>query len=155
MNQSSRRVAVVGGVRIPFCRSNTLYADLSNLDMMTATLNGLSAKYNLSGAHIDEVVGGAVQVAHQGRQALGDLGQVLGGVAQPRFGPAVFEHPLLDQGLRQGPDVELRHQPAADALGHDHVLLQQQELRLHLQGEALAEAETRVMKSIARTVRGI
>ncbi|MGI9411653.1 MAG: acetyl-CoA C-acetyltransferase [Hyphomicrobiaceae bacterium] len=60
MNQSSRRVAVVGGVRIPFCRSNTLYADLSNLDMMTATLNGLSAKYNLEGAHIDEVVGGAV-----------------------------------------------------------------------------------------------
>ena len=52
MNQSSRRVAVVGGVRIPFCRSNTLYADLSNLDMMTATLNGLSAKYNLAGTRI-------------------------------------------------------------------------------------------------------
>ena len=60
MNQSSRRVAVVGGVRIPFCRSNTLYADLSNLDMMTATLKGLSAKYNLEGGHVDEVVGGAV-----------------------------------------------------------------------------------------------
>ncbi len=60
MKQTSRRVAVVGGVRIPFCRSNTLYSDLSNLDMMTATLNGLSEKYNLKGVHIDEVVGGAV-----------------------------------------------------------------------------------------------
>ena len=60
MTQSLRRVAVLGGVRIPFCRSNTLYADLSNLDMMTATLNGLIEKYRLQGVHIDEVVGGAV-----------------------------------------------------------------------------------------------
>jgi acetyl-CoA C-acetyltransferase len=60
MNERSRRVAVVGGVRIPFCRSNTLYADLSNLEMMTATLNGLSQKYGLRDDHIDDVVGGAV-----------------------------------------------------------------------------------------------
>ncbi|MEM9355380.1 MAG: acetyl-CoA C-acetyltransferase [Pseudomonadota bacterium] len=60
MNQTSRRVAVIGGVRIPFCRSNTLYSDLSNLDMLTTTLKGLSEKYNLSGEHIDDVVGGAV-----------------------------------------------------------------------------------------------
>jgi acetyl-CoA C-acetyltransferase len=60
MNQMLRRVAVVGGVRIPFCRSNTLYADLSNLDMLTAALNGLVDKYNLKAAYIDEVVGGAV-----------------------------------------------------------------------------------------------
>jgi acetyl-CoA C-acetyltransferase len=60
MNQTLRRVAVIGGVRIPFCRSNTLYADLSNLEMLTATLNGLIDKYNLKGVHIDEVAGGAV-----------------------------------------------------------------------------------------------
>ena len=60
MTQALRRVAVIGGVRIPFCRSNTLYADLSNLDMMSATLNGLVERYNLKGVHIDEVVGGAV-----------------------------------------------------------------------------------------------
>jgi acetyl-CoA C-acetyltransferase len=60
MPQSLRRIAIVGGVRIPFCRSNTLYADLSNLDMMTAVLNGLVDKYKLAGVHIDEVVGGAV-----------------------------------------------------------------------------------------------
>ena len=60
MTQPLRRIAIVGGVRIPFCRSNTLYADLSNLEMMTAVLNGLADKYKLAGAHIDEVVGGAV-----------------------------------------------------------------------------------------------
>lgn len=57
-----RRVGIVGGVRTPFCRSNTFYADLSNLDLMTAALNGLVDKYRLKGAHIDEVVGGAVVV---------------------------------------------------------------------------------------------
>ena len=63
MDQTLRRVAVIGGVRIPFCRSNTLYADQSNLDMLIAVLNGLIEKYRLAGAHIDEVVGGAV-VSH-------------------------------------------------------------------------------------------
>src|SRR3990170_1393057 len=60
MSQTLRRVAILGGTRIPFCRSNTLYADLSNLDMMSAALNGLVDKFSLKGQHIDEVVGGAV-----------------------------------------------------------------------------------------------
>src|SRR5262245_39554273 len=63
MDQILRRVAVVGGVRIPFCRSNTLYADKSNLEMLTAVLQGLVDKYNLAGVHIDEAIGGAV-VSH-------------------------------------------------------------------------------------------
>ncbi len=57
---SMRRVAVLGGVRIPFCRSHTAYAELSNLDMLTAALGGLVDRFALHGAHIDEVVGGAV-----------------------------------------------------------------------------------------------
>jgi acetyl-CoA C-acetyltransferase len=60
MEQTLRRVGVVGGVRIPFCRSNTLFADQSNLAMLTAALNGLVDKYNLKGVHIDEAIGGAV-----------------------------------------------------------------------------------------------
>ncbi len=60
MDQTLRRVAVIGGVRIPFCRSNTLYADKSNLEMLTAVLNGLVDKYKLAGVHIDEAAGGAV-----------------------------------------------------------------------------------------------
>ncbi len=63
MSDRLRRVGIVGGVRTPFCRSNTFYADLSNLDLMTAALNGLVDKYGLRGQHIDEVVGGAV-VSH-------------------------------------------------------------------------------------------
>jgi acetyl-CoA C-acetyltransferase len=63
MTQSLRRVAIVGSARIPFCRSNTLYADQSNLDMLVATLSGLVERYKLAGAHIDEVIGGAV-VSH-------------------------------------------------------------------------------------------
>ena len=60
MTRELRRVAVLGGMRIPFCRSNTFYADLSNLDMATAALNGLVDRFGLKGEHIDEVVGGAV-----------------------------------------------------------------------------------------------
>jgi acetyl-CoA C-acetyltransferase len=60
MQRFLRRVAVIGGVRIPFCRSNTFYADLSNLEMMTGALNALVDRYNLRGQHIDEVVGGAI-----------------------------------------------------------------------------------------------
>ncbi|MDX2290209.1 MAG: acetyl-CoA C-acetyltransferase [Hyphomicrobiaceae bacterium] len=60
MSQSLRRVAIVGGVRTPFCRSGTLYADLTNLDLMTAALSGLVDRFALTGVHVDEVVGGAV-----------------------------------------------------------------------------------------------
>ena len=60
MARELRRVAVIGGSRIPFCRSNTFYSDLSNLDMMSASLNGLVDRFALKGQHIDEVVGGAV-----------------------------------------------------------------------------------------------
>ena len=57
---SIRRVAVLGGSRIPFCRSHTAYAELTNLDMLIAALGGLVDRFALHGAHIDEVVGGAV-----------------------------------------------------------------------------------------------
>ena len=60
--QSMRRVAIVGGVRTPFCRAFTSYSDLTNLDMMTTALNGLVARYELEGEYIDEVFGGAVVV---------------------------------------------------------------------------------------------
>ncbi len=60
MTQSIRRVAVLGGVRIPFCRSNTLYQDLSNQDMLTTALSGLVDRFDLKGVHLDEVVGGSV-----------------------------------------------------------------------------------------------
>lgn len=59
-DQTMRRVAVLGGVRIPFCRSFTAYAELSNLDMLSAALAGLIDRFALHGAHVGEVIGGAV-----------------------------------------------------------------------------------------------
>jgi acetyl-CoA C-acetyltransferase len=58
--QTLRRVVIAGGTRIPFCRSNTAYSDLSNLDMLSDTLQQLSEKFNLAGKKIDEVLAGAV-----------------------------------------------------------------------------------------------
>jgi acetyl-CoA C-acetyltransferase len=55
-----RRVAILGGNRIPFARSNTLYAKASNQDMLVSTLQGLIDRFNLHGLRLGEVVGGAV-----------------------------------------------------------------------------------------------
>ena len=55
-----RRVAILGGNRIPFARSNTVYSNASNQDMFTATLQGLVDRFNLHGERLGEVVGGAV-----------------------------------------------------------------------------------------------
>lgn len=55
-----RRVAIVGGNRIPFARSNTLYATASNQEMLTCALEGLVERFNLHGERLGEVVAGAV-----------------------------------------------------------------------------------------------
>lgn len=55
-----RRVAIIGGNRIPFARSNTAYFGVSNQDMLTATINGLVDRFNLQGEQLGEVAGGAV-----------------------------------------------------------------------------------------------
>jgi acetyl-CoA C-acetyltransferase len=55
-----RKVAIIGGNRIPFARSNSAYSHASNQDMLTAALNGLVDRYNLAGELLGEVVGGAV-----------------------------------------------------------------------------------------------
>ncbi|KRV72975.1 acetyl-CoA C-acetyltransferase [Pseudomonas citronellolis] len=56
----TRRVAIVGGNRIPFARSNTVYATASNQEMLTCALDGLIERYNLHGERLGEVVAGAV-----------------------------------------------------------------------------------------------
>lgn len=55
-----RRVAIVGGNRIPFARSNTVYATATNQQMLTSALEGLVERYNLHGERIGEFVAGAV-----------------------------------------------------------------------------------------------
>lgn len=58
--QLHRPVAVLGGVRIPFCRQNTAYADVGNLGLSVRTLGALVEKYGLQGAQLGEVAMGAV-----------------------------------------------------------------------------------------------
>ncbi len=53
-------VAILGGNRIPFARSNGPYAEASNQDMLTAALDGLVARFGLQGERAGEVVAGAV-----------------------------------------------------------------------------------------------
>ncbi len=55
-----RRVAVIGGNRIPFARSNTVYTGVSNQEMLTAALDGLVERYGLEGERAGEFVAGAV-----------------------------------------------------------------------------------------------
>ncbi|MEE6258274.1 acetyl-CoA C-acetyltransferase [Plantactinospora sonchi] len=58
--QTVRRVAIIGGNRIPFARSNGRYAKASNQDMLGAALNGLVARFGLAGERLGEVAAGAV-----------------------------------------------------------------------------------------------
>jgi acetyl-CoA C-acetyltransferase len=60
MTPTVQRVAVLGGNRIPFARSNGPYATASNQDMLTAALDGLVSRFGLQGERIGEVVAGAV-----------------------------------------------------------------------------------------------
>src|ERR1700739_1640131 len=60
VNAPPRRVAVLGGTRIPFARQNGPYARASNQDMLTATLEALIAKYSLQDEVLGEVAAGGV-----------------------------------------------------------------------------------------------
>src|SRR5580698_6481330 len=55
-----RRVAIVGGLRIPFARSYTAYAGASNQDMLTAVLRALVERFKLQGERLGDVAAGAV-----------------------------------------------------------------------------------------------
>jgi acetyl-CoA C-acetyltransferase len=59
-NGGVRRVAVIGGNRIPFARSTTVYTGVSNQEMLTAALDGLVDRFGLEGEIVGEFVAGAV-----------------------------------------------------------------------------------------------
>ena len=60
LSSGQHRVAILGGNRIPFARSNGAYSDDSNTDMLTAALDGLVERFNLQDEKVGEVVAGAV-----------------------------------------------------------------------------------------------
>src|SRR5207302_11357194 len=60
MTNTARRVAVLGGIRIPFARQDGPYARASNQDMLTTTFDALVSKFGLDGELLGEVAAGAV-----------------------------------------------------------------------------------------------
>ena len=56
----SKRAGIIGGVRIPFCRNNTAYADVGNFGMAVKTLGSLVERFGLHGLELGEVAYGAV-----------------------------------------------------------------------------------------------
>ena len=57
---SPRRVAIVGGSRIPFARGNGAYAQVGNQEMLIAALRGVVERFGLRGQRVDDVAAGAV-----------------------------------------------------------------------------------------------
>src|ERR1700710_239928 len=57
---TARRVAIIGGVRIPFARGNGAYAGVGNQEMLTAVLRAVVERYGLQGQRLDDVAAGAV-----------------------------------------------------------------------------------------------
>jgi acetyl-CoA C-acetyltransferase len=60
MASSLRRVAILGGARIPFARANGVYVEAGNQDMLTAAMKALVEKYDLKNQKLGEVAAGAV-----------------------------------------------------------------------------------------------
>src|SRR3989442_86844 len=78
MTPLPRRVAILGGARIPFARANTAYVDQGNLEMMSAAMKALVEKYALGGEKLGEVsAGGGTRpprdctLARESREAAG------------------------------------------------------------------------------------
>ncbi len=60
MDNTPKRVGVIGGIRIPFCRNNTAYADVGNFGMSVKVLGSLVERFRLHGEELGEVAMGAV-----------------------------------------------------------------------------------------------
>src|SRR5579863_1616702 len=60
VGQAARRVAIIGGTRIPFARSYGAYATASNQDMLTAAFRAMVERFKLQGERLGDVAAGAV-----------------------------------------------------------------------------------------------
>jgi acetyl-CoA C-acetyltransferase len=57
---TTRRVAIIGGVRTPFARSHTAYTGTDNQELLTASLRALVERFDLQGQRLGDVIAGAV-----------------------------------------------------------------------------------------------
>jgi len=60
VGSAARKVAIVGGTRIPFARAHGAYAAEGDQSMLTAALRGLVERHRLQGVRLGEVAAGAV-----------------------------------------------------------------------------------------------
>lgn len=91
-----RSAVIVGGNRTPFVKAGTAYASASNQDLLTAALDGLAARFGLSGVQLDEVAGGAVLKHSRDFNLTREA--VLGSALSPHT-PAVDLQQACDTGL--------------------------------------------------------
>ena len=112
MNAKTRKVAIVGGNRIPFARSNSVYSHASNQDMLTAALDGLIDRYGLQGEALGEVAGGAVLKHSHDRDLALTIGQRVAVLHQGRLiaceppaGLRASDNPIITEFLNPRIDV--------------------------------------------------
>ncbi len=115
MEPTTRRVAVLGGNRIPFARSNTVYATASNQDMLTAAIDGLVSRFGLEGERLGEVVAGAV--LKHARDFNLTRESVLGSRLAPET-PATDIQQACGTGLQAAIQVGEQDRPRPDRLRH-------------------------------------
>lgn len=60
VGSQSRRVAIIGGSRIPFARAMGVYAEAGNRQMLAAALQGVVERFALQGERLGDVGAGAV-----------------------------------------------------------------------------------------------
>ncbi|MGW1742428.1 acetyl-CoA C-acetyltransferase [Nocardia sp. NPDC001965] len=87
-SRTTRPVAILGGNRIPFARSDKAYAHASNQDMFTATLDGLVSRFGLKSERLGMVAGGAVL------KRVGEHGLIRESVLGSRLSPYTPAHDL-------------------------------------------------------------
>src|ERR1700686_3830920 len=119
---SPRRVAIIGGVRIPFVLGNGAYAQVGNQEMLTAALRGVVERYGLQGQRLDDVAAGAV-MKHSSQWNLTRESVLGSGLAAetpgwdlPRCGG-----PSLEAAISLGNKIALRQIDCAIAAGVDTV----------------------------------
>jgi acetyl-CoA C-acetyltransferase len=56
----NRKVVIAGGARIPFCRAGSNYADVTNQELMTASIRAVVEKFKLEGKSVGDVALGGV-----------------------------------------------------------------------------------------------
>ena len=109
------KIAILGGNRIPFARSNGPYAEASNQDMLTAALDGLVARFGLQGERAGEVVAGAV-LKHSRDFNL--TRECVLGSALDSATPAYDVQQACDTGLQAAIAVGRQDRAGADRVGH-------------------------------------